>query len=280
VIVVDASIAVKWIVEEPGRREALGVLDAGRELVAPDTIFAEATSVLRRKLTTGEVTHQQAVRGLQGLKTTLARTIAAADLWPDALELSIALKHSAYDCFYLAAAVGRGVLVSADEKFLGKARMAGFGDFVSSPTDLPPEGASAGTDLPPAVLADVRRLALAVQQTFEALREAASDATGDREFSFLPVGVFAPAFASPAYRGLENVLRKLPAEQLACLIALGWLGRPYHGPEDWPALLSNARGMAESGFDRHRSYIMAQMAEVARGLEKVQQTPSAERSQS
>jgi hypothetical protein len=191
---------VKWIVEEPGRREALGVLDAGRELVAPDTIFAEATSVLRRKLTTGEVTHQQAVRGLQGLKTTLARTIAAADLWP------------------------------------------------------------------PAVLADVRRLALAVQQTFEALREAASDATGDREFSFLPVGVFAPAFASPAYRGLENVLRKLPAEQLACLIALGWLGRPYHGPEDWPALLSNARGMAESGFDRHRSYIMAQMAEVARGL--------------
>lgn len=274
-IVVDASVAVKWAVDEPGRDAALRVLDLGQDLVAPDIIFAEVTNVVRKKTRSGEVTHEQATRALQGLKTALARTVSAADLWPDALELSLTLNHSAYDCFYLAAAVGRGILVSADERFVAKARMADLGQFVSLPVDLWTEvSRPAASEVSFGVIQDVRRLSALVQKTFNALGEAAGASARDGTFRFIPVSAYAPAFDSPAYRQLSNILRELPTEHLAQLVALGWLGRPYHRADEWPGLLANAQGMAAAGFERHAAYFMAQMADVDRGLEKLQAAQS------
>lgn len=44
--VVDASVAVKWLVSEDYSEEAASLLDGRMTLVAPDLLFAEATNAL------------------------------------------------------------------------------------------------------------------------------------------------------------------------------------------------------------------------------------------
>jgi hypothetical protein len=58
-LVVDASIATKWFVEEAGREQALQILDwANRH--APDLIVAEVANVVWTKALRGQVTDAQA----------------------------------------------------------------------------------------------------------------------------------------------------------------------------------------------------------------------------
>lgn len=245
-IVVDASIAVKWAVDEPGRAEALQVLDLEQDLGAPDLIFAELTNVLRKKVKSGEVTSEQAMRALDAVHSTITTVVGSADLWADALDLARNLDHSAYDCFYLAAAIGGGLLVSADEKFLRKCREAGFGAFVSAPEEAsenivrPP----LDTSVPAAMLEDVERLASLVD-------------------------VAARAFDTPAYRNLERIVTSLSVDRQCGLLALGWLGRSHHNLDDWPNLLVNAKQLLAGGLDPNRRYVLAQMAHVGRGLQKL-----------
>lgn len=269
-IVVDASVAVKWAVVEPGRDEALKVLDLGQELRAPDLIFAELSNVMRRKLKSGEVTAEQALRALDGVLLTLAIT-PTAELWRDALEVARQLDHSVYDCFYLSAALGGGILVSADEVFLRKCLNSNFAPFVSSLADLPSRIARKQSEghAMPGVLMDVQRLAFLMESTFETLRNVAIEPSESSEFRFVPSSVFAPAFDSPAYRRLVQRLSSISSEELAQLIALGWLGRSYHTAGDWPGLLANALVMVSDGFHRHRQYIVAQMPQVGDGLKKL-----------
>ena len=59
-LVVDASVAVKWFVEEDGRNQALQILDLG-EREAPDLVVAEVANVIWKKALRGEVTDAQAL---------------------------------------------------------------------------------------------------------------------------------------------------------------------------------------------------------------------------
>ena len=44
--VVDASVAVKWLVTEAFSNEAARLLNVGLRLVAPELLFADATNAL------------------------------------------------------------------------------------------------------------------------------------------------------------------------------------------------------------------------------------------
>ena len=48
-LVIDASIAAKWFVEEPGRAQALEVLDE-TDRQAPDLVVAEVANVIWKKV--------------------------------------------------------------------------------------------------------------------------------------------------------------------------------------------------------------------------------------
>lgn len=135
-IVVDASIAVKWAVDEPGRKEALAVLDAEGPFVAPDLIFAELANVLRRKERMGEIAVEQTALAVEAVSGALFATVPSSDVWPEALRLARLLDHSVYDCMYLAVALGRGPLVTADERFAKKCTENGLGAVVALPSDL------------------------------------------------------------------------------------------------------------------------------------------------
>jgi predicted nucleic acid-binding protein len=135
-IVVDASIAAKWMVEEPGRHDALKVLDLEDEIIAPDLIIPEVASVFRKKVIRGEMTSDQAAAGLSAMGGLFSRFVSCTGLALDAWRLSQRLDHSVYDCFYLACALPSARLVSADLRFMDKCRAAGFADIVVAPVDI------------------------------------------------------------------------------------------------------------------------------------------------
>jgi predicted nucleic acid-binding protein len=68
-LVVDASVAVKWLVDESDREAAHSLLDTDERLIAPDLVVIETGNVLWKKIRRGEITSHQAVLGVQELPT-------------------------------------------------------------------------------------------------------------------------------------------------------------------------------------------------------------------
>ena len=59
-LVVDASVAVKWLVAEQDSPAAVRLIEAGHELHAPRLLAAEVTNVLWRKARIGELERRDA----------------------------------------------------------------------------------------------------------------------------------------------------------------------------------------------------------------------------
>jgi predicted nucleic acid-binding protein len=100
ILVVDASVACKWFVEEDGSQAAEALLDSGSTLLAPDLLVPEVCNVACIKLRRDQVTIEQAA--------------AMVDDLPGFFD-----EFVAYDCFYLALAEARNAhFVTADTRFL------------------------------------------------------------------------------------------------------------------------------------------------------------------
>ena len=117
-VVVDASIALKWFVNETGRERALRVLDAP-ERHAPDLIVAEAGNVAWKKAIRGEITGGQARFICASLRHYFVVLHRSEALIGRAIDIALRLRHPIYDCLYLACAKRAGArLVTADERLL------------------------------------------------------------------------------------------------------------------------------------------------------------------
>ena len=101
--VVDASVAIKWFIDEPDSAKAAGLLR--HPLSAPDLLAPECAHVLWKKVT-------RAALALEGAAITLYPTRPyLASITRIACDLGCA----AYDCFYLALTETLGQpLVTAD----------------------------------------------------------------------------------------------------------------------------------------------------------------------
>jgi predicted nucleic acid-binding protein len=121
-VVVDASVAVKWVVNEAGSERAARLLD-GRILHVPALLYVEAANALwamRRRATVAPEAPEAAIAWLVGAPLTVADTLA---LIAPALALATALDHPVYDCVYLALAIEVAApLVTADDRLLRAAR--------------------------------------------------------------------------------------------------------------------------------------------------------------
>jgi predicted nucleic acid-binding protein len=117
--VVDASVAVKWVVQEAGSERARSL--AGRRLEAPDLLPVECANILWKKARSGDLTERQAAHRLKVLLHSPVVLAASRDLLEPALGLSFDLLHPVYDCLYLALALKRGFpLVTADERLAAR----------------------------------------------------------------------------------------------------------------------------------------------------------------
>ena len=121
--VVDASLAVKWLVEEDNsdRAHALARMwaDDGTTPAAPYLLPVEVANVLHRRVVRGEFNVETAVRLLETLLSSGIDLRETPWIHVRAIELADALGQGAvYDAHYLALAESLGCdLWTADERF-------------------------------------------------------------------------------------------------------------------------------------------------------------------
>jgi predicted nucleic acid-binding protein len=121
-IVVDASIAAKWTISEPGSLQAATLLD-GRLLHVPDLLFAEVANAFWNQCRRGALSATAASEGLQWLVDAPLAVTPTRRLVETALSMARALAHPVYDCIYLAlAAEVAAPVVTADPRLLAAAR--------------------------------------------------------------------------------------------------------------------------------------------------------------
>ncbi|MGH7279091.1 MAG: type II toxin-antitoxin system VapC family toxin [Candidatus Rokuibacteriota bacterium] len=128
--VLDASVAVRWVVRERGSEEAAALLDEALAWIAPRLMLVETASALRRKVTGKELRVSLATQAIGALGQAVAdgtvRLVDDEDLVSAALTLALDLGHTVPDCLYLALAEREGApLITADRRLGDLARARG-----------------------------------------------------------------------------------------------------------------------------------------------------------
>jgi predicted nucleic acid-binding protein len=124
--VIDASIAIKWVVEEDGTAEALALRRS--RLIAPQLLIAECANILWKKVQREELLKEEALLAARLLQGAEIELLPMQSLLEAAVRMSIEIDHAAYDCVYLALAIdNKCQFVTADERFLRKIYQGGQG---------------------------------------------------------------------------------------------------------------------------------------------------------
>ena len=122
-IVLDASVIVKWFVPEVGHAAAKALLGASDALMAPELARVEVASALIRKGLRQELAAADVESTLSAWFRALADgqvvLLRDADHLEAAAKLALELRHPLPDCLYLAAAERCGAaLITADRAFV------------------------------------------------------------------------------------------------------------------------------------------------------------------
>ncbi len=116
-LVIDASVAIKWFLPERYSINAIRLLDAGNELVAPDLIFPECGNVLWKKWLRQELEADVIPVLLGDLRRMNIRIVPSFSLINEASGIAVGWRRSFYDSIYLALAVAFNCrMITADEK--------------------------------------------------------------------------------------------------------------------------------------------------------------------
>jgi predicted nucleic acid-binding protein len=119
-LVIDASVAVKWVVEEVGTAHALALRRQAR-LLAPELLVAECANILWKKVKHDELPKEEAILAARLLQSADIELLPTAMLLEAATSIAIELDHPAYDCLYLALAAAKDCrFVTADERLIRK----------------------------------------------------------------------------------------------------------------------------------------------------------------
>jgi predicted nucleic acid-binding protein len=121
VSVLDASVALKWVLNESSRDRALRVRNSFLlgfvDLIAPDLFELEIAHVLAKCVRRGLILDASAHHA--NIMTSAPRFFPARPLIPRALEIASHHRIGVYDCIYVALAEREGCeLITADERLV------------------------------------------------------------------------------------------------------------------------------------------------------------------
>lgn len=118
-LVVDASVAMKWYVNEAGSLAAHRILESSVNLHAPSLMRLELINGMWKNWRKKIVSEQEIRDAASLVERAIGSWRQTGDLLEAALSLSIALDHVIYDCLYLALAKEIGAtLITADKRLL------------------------------------------------------------------------------------------------------------------------------------------------------------------
>jgi predicted nucleic acid-binding protein len=117
-VIIDASVAFKLVVEEPGSDAAIDWLGRA-ELIGPALLHAEVANALWKRVLRKELADDGEADDRLADVARYVTTVDETPLMPRALRLAIELAHPVYDCVYLAMAEAMDDgLLTADDRFL------------------------------------------------------------------------------------------------------------------------------------------------------------------
>jgi len=131
-IVVDASVALKWVLEEEYSERAIA-LAQGRQLLTSALFWPEAANAIATRVRRGDMTRAEGNDAYLDLQAAPLQTRPLqAEGVRAALAIAHDLAHPIYDCCYLALAIAEAaVVVTADRRFRSAAmRLGSFADRV------------------------------------------------------------------------------------------------------------------------------------------------------
>jgi len=124
--VIDASIAIKWVIHEQGSDEANAIRRAGN-LAAPDLLLVECANVLWKWQRRGGLNKKECALALDLLSSTNIELVPTRMVVDKALRLASQLDHPVYDCLYLALALETSrPLVTAYRRFAERVEASGI----------------------------------------------------------------------------------------------------------------------------------------------------------
>jgi predicted nucleic acid-binding protein len=113
-LVIDAGIALKWVVWEAGTEAALALRLEAR-LIAPEILLADCASLLCKKAARGELVRDEALLAARLLQAAGVELVPTRPLLEAAMLIALDLQHPVHDCIYIALAAARNCrLVTAD----------------------------------------------------------------------------------------------------------------------------------------------------------------------
>jgi predicted nucleic acid-binding protein len=128
--VIDASVAIKWVITEDGTAAAVQLRASGTAFHAPGLLVPEIGNILwkkvmRRELTQGEAELACKILGLAKIEMHDMQRHSRA-----ALNMAVALEHPVYDTTYLALAQALDIpMVTADRRLVNKLSALKNADF-------------------------------------------------------------------------------------------------------------------------------------------------------
>jgi predicted nucleic acid-binding protein len=125
-LVVDASVALKWVLPEPDSHLAQALAEGEEELLVPDFWLNEACNICWLQVRKAKWSPDEAREALALLRAQVPPTPTGdLDLHDVALDIGLTVNHSTYDTLYVAFAVAMGArgVVVADGPFVRAMRL-------------------------------------------------------------------------------------------------------------------------------------------------------------
>lgn len=124
-LVIDASVAVKWFLDEDRSTTARSLLANRAGLLAPESILLEVYNAIWWAIRRGRAVPETLSTAERIVPRAISRLDPIAAHFVEAANLSRRLQHPIFDCVYIAMARASGSqLITADERLFRTARKA------------------------------------------------------------------------------------------------------------------------------------------------------------
>lgn len=127
VVVVDASVALKWVVTEPGSEQAARLLadivDGTVTLAAPEHLVGEVGNGLRKRMAQGLLSRPAALEAMQAIADVDLELVTGSERWFRSLRAAVDWSVTTYDALYVLLALDLDAeVVTADARLASAAR--------------------------------------------------------------------------------------------------------------------------------------------------------------